>query len=283
MSTAAGSLRRLELPAAAVCGFGAEPFGFRHDLSRHEALSLEALARVCEAVPRPWLLNHDANREVITPVGTLVDDGRSIGDVVRGLEATCNWLVVRHAEHLSPYRDLLGEVVDQAAEIVDPGERSIGDRGATLFIASPRAVVPVHIDRHHNFLLQVKGTKKFTVGSFEDPAVQAREVERNFGPHPSGSHLLPERQHVFELGPGDGVYIPACAFHWASGGASTSAAFSCAFRTERTNQIELAYEFNAFLGRLGLPHRPPTGSRGDSVKASIVRLRRLRGSHGKIA
>lgn len=273
----------IELPAGAVCGFGAQPFGFRHGLSEHEAFTLETLARVCDAVPRPWLLNHDADRDPITPVATLVNDGRSMGDVVRGLEATCNWLVVRHAEHLSPYRDLLGEVIDQAAGIVDPGERSMGERGATLFIASPGAVVPIHIDRHHNFLLQIEGTKEFTVGSFEDPAVQAREIERHFGPHPSASHLLPPRQTVFRLEPGDGVYIPAYAFHWASGGSSTSVAFSCAFRTDMTDRIELAYELNAFLGRVGLPHHPPTGSRRDSFKASAVRLRRLRRSDGKVA
>jgi hypothetical protein len=264
----------LDLPAAASCGLGHEPFRFRHGLSDHEAFTAEAVAELCDAAPRAWIANHDADRELVTPRGTLINDDRPLGDVVRGLDRTCNWLVVHHLEHVSPYKGLLNAVIDEAAGTVDPGEGQMLDRGATVFTGSPGAIVPVHIDRHHNFLLQITGTKEFGVGSFEDAREQAREVARNFGSEPSGSHRMLTRQTLFRLAPGEGVYIPANAFHWVNGGPETSVAFSCAFRTELTERVELAQEFNGFLRRFGVPHRAPTGSARDGLKASVVRARR---------
>jgi hypothetical protein len=264
----------LELPLGGSCGLGEEPFQFRHRLAPSDGFSAEAVAELCDQVPRSWISNHDADRGLVTPRGTVIDDARPVGDVVRNLEGSCNWLVVRHLEHVPPYKGLLDLAVEQAARTLDDGDGRTLDRGATIFIASPGAVVPVHIDRHHNFLLQITGTKEFAIGSFEDSATQAREIERNFGPRPTGSHLVPTRHTVFRLGPGDGVYIPAYAFHWVTGGLEASVAFSCAFRTELTERIELAHEFNAFLSRLRLPARAPTGSGRDRLKASVVRLRR---------
>jgi len=264
----------LELPADATCAYGSRPFRFRHRLATDAAFSADAVARTCERLPRGWITIHEADREIITPVGTLIETPDSMHDVVHALEDTQHWVVVHHLEHVSPYRSLLGSVIDAVADNVDPAEGELGTRGATAFLASPGAVVPAHIDRHHNFLLQIRGRKEFTIGTFEDRAAEAREVERNFGPRPSGSHRLPERQERFDLEPGDGVYIPPFAFHWARGGAGESVAFSCAFRTERTDRVELAYEFNAFAARVGLPRRPPTGSARDRLKGSVVRLRR---------
>jgi len=264
----------LELPQGAACGLGAEPFGFRHRLVGHDAFDPDALGALCDSVPAAWIVNHDAERDLVTPRGTLIADDRRPSDVVRDLASTCNWFVVRHLEHISPYRGLLDSTVDEASATVVPSDGRMLDRGATVFLGSPHAVVPVHIDRHHNFLLQIIGTKEFGVGSFDDASVQAREIERNFGPRPAGSDLLPTHRTTFRLGPGDGVYIPANAFHWASGGPEASVAFSCAFRTEMTNRAELIYEFNAFMGRLRLPHRAPSGGATDAIKASAVRLRR---------
>ena len=45
--------------------------------------------------------------------------------------------------------------------------------GLNLLIASPRAVVPAHFDMHHNFLLQIEGTKEVMIGSYSDPTVGA--------------------------------------------------------------------------------------------------------------
>jgi hypothetical protein len=267
-------LEAIELPEKAICEFGAAPFAFRHRVFDLELFSTEALARLCDAVPRPWIANHDADRPIITPVGTHVQEDIPLGDVVRRLDQRCRWIVVRHLEHIAPYREALGEVVDRVSGTVVPAEGRMLHRGANVFIASPGAVVPVHLDRHHNFLLQMTGTKELTVGSFEDPTAESREVERDFAPRRAGSHHVPARQMQFQLGPGDGVYIPAYAFHWVSGGSDMSIAFSCAFRTERTERIELAHKFNAVLARAGLPRRPPTGSARDELKASVVRWRR---------
>ncbi len=264
----------LELPSSASCGVGKEPFHFRHPLAGHAAFSTEALIRLCETVPRAWISNRRADRDIVSPHGGPGTDDRPPVDVIRDLANAHNWLIVHHLEHVAPYTALLDKTVDAVTHAIDRREGKLLDRGAVAFAASPRAVVPVHIDRHHNFLLQITGTKEFVVGHFDTPAVQARELARAFGPNASSSHHVPTQQTVFRLGPGDGVYIPANAFHWVRGGSETSVAFSCAFRTERTETAELANEFDAALRRLGLPLRTPRGATLDGLKASVVRLRR---------
>jgi hypothetical protein len=264
----------LELPDASTCGLGREPFRFRHGLSDHPAFAIDALADLCDAIPQPWISHHLAEREIVTPSATLRDGDGSIGDVVRGLEHSNSWLVVHHLEHVSPYSRLLDACVEQAAPSVERGDGRVRDRGATTFIGCPGTIVPVHIDRHHNFLLQLRGTKALSFGWFEDPAIQARETERNFDSPAQGSHLLPSRRRSFRLGPGDGVYIPAYVFHWVEGGSEPSVAFSCAFRTELTERVELAHVFNAGLRRARVPYRTAAGSQGDRAKASAVLLAR---------
>lgn len=268
----------LELPEGAACGLGGEPFRFRHALSGHGAFAIDAVAELCDSIPRAWISHHVADRELVTPRATAKDDNGPLGEVVRELDRASSWLVVRHLEHVSPYTSLLDACVDQAAPTLERGDGRMLDRGATAFVGSPDAIVPVHMDRHHNLLLQLRGTKDLAFGWFDDPTVQAREIERNFDSPPHNSHLLPSRRRVFRLEPGDGVYIPAYVFHWVEGGSDASVAFSCAFRTELTERIELAHVFNAGLRRGRVPYRTATGSTRDVAKASAVRLvRRLKG------
>ena len=264
----------LTVPSGARLGLGSAPFRLSHRLAGHPAFQREALARLLDAVPRPWTLHQDAKREVVTPVARFISDERPLGDIIRNLEQTSAWLVTRHLEHVSPYRDLLDRCVHQVAPLVPSREGRTLDRGAMMVIGSPHAVVPVHIDRHHNLLLQIEGRKEFCVGWFDDPREQAREIGRNFGRRPSASHRVPDRQVSFHLGPGDGIYIPAYAFHWVQGAPGSSVALSCAFRTELTERAELAQVLNAELRRLGIPSRSPVGSRSDRLKASVVRLHR---------
>jgi hypothetical protein len=272
--TESGHQTGLEFPADAGCGFGREPFRFRHHLGAAGPFAMAALAELCDSVPRGWIAVHDGARPIVTPRGRLIAPGGPVSDVVLRLGEECRWLVVHHLEHISAYREPLDEVLEHCLALVDPTEGAILDRGATVFIGSPGAVVPVHLDRHHNFLLQIVGSKELIVGSFDDSDVQAREVERNFGRRSAGSHLVPERHVRFQLDPGDGVYIPANAFHWVEEAPGESVAFSCAFRTARSVRIEQALKFNANIGRLGLPRRPVTGSGRDALKALIVRVGR---------
>ena len=163
---------------------------FSHRLSGHPAFELEAIAELLEKAPRAWTLHQSGDRELVTPVSQLVTVDLPLGDVVRDLERTCYWLVTRHLELIAPYRELLAECVEETASSVPAPEGPIRDRGAMLVLGSPNAVVPAHLDRHHNFLLQLEGTKEFSVGWFRRRRVRREPWSAQFDrPSPAPDRL----------------------------------------------------------------------------------------------
>ena len=54
---------------------------------------------------------------------------------------------------------------------------------------------------HHNFLLQIEGTKEVMIGSFSDPSIGEGEIDRYFDQHNNNSRILPDVVSTFLLGP----------------------------------------------------------------------------------
>ena len=173
-------------------------------------------------------------------------------------------------EHLDGYGAVLDDVVDAVRPLLAPGEGRIEHSNANLLVGSPGAVVPVHFDRHHNFLVQVSGTKRVSVADHDDPVID-REIEHCFDAD-ENPRVLPLHAETFELAPGDGIYLPPYAFHWVEGGTDVSVAVSCEVRTTTSIRTQLAHECNARLRRLRLhPRAPGRSEQVDRAKAAAMR------------
>jgi hypothetical protein len=61
------------------------------------------------------------------------------------------------------------------SDAVAPG---MTQREAFIFVSSPKAVTPYHLDLEYNFLLQIHGTKTFHV--FDRTCVTEEELEKRF-------------------------------------------------------------------------------------------------------
>jgi hypothetical protein len=192
-------------------------------------------------------------------------------DVMRDIDHNSCWLVLWELERSPRYSDLLDECLDPVDALVGTREGGMTDRGMNVLASSPDAVVPAHFDMHHNFLLQVDGTKEVTVGSFGDPRVNEGAIDRFYDEGNNNARTLPDVATTFTLAPGDGVYIPPFAFHWVRGGPETSISLSCGFRTHATEQTNVVHECNARLRRLGLHPRPPgTSEHRDRAKVELL-------------
>jgi ribosomal protein L16 Arg81 hydroxylase len=177
-----------------------------------------------------------------------------------------------HLELLPAYRELVDEVIGA----IDRAEVS-----AAAFCTSPGAVVPVHVDRYHNLLLQIAGTKRIEIGRFPDAQRQQDAIDRDLGSPIGGAKVLPRPILTTELRPGDGVYVPAYAFHWTENGDEPSIAVSVAWSTPSMIELGRVHQYNRRLRQLHL--RPaPVGRRPavDHAKSIVVRIldrsRRLR-------
>jgi hypothetical protein len=253
--------------------FGSRPLAMRHELADHPAFGHAALLDVAERIPAAWGTAYRSGTEVLDARPTR--SGVPSPEVVRSIATNSSRLTLYHLEHLSPYRELLRAHLDEWEAMTGEREDGTVKRAANVFMGAPGAVVPAHFDRHHNLLLQISGTKQLTVGWFREPAHTRRETEREFDQGRHGIATLPTETITFDLGPGDGVYIPAYMFHWVVGGPAVSIALSCGYSTAVTQRAEMLHQTNARIRRLGLPTRPPGRSAAvDSGKLVLYRSAR---------
>jgi hypothetical protein len=250
--------------------FGRSPLLIRHHVDVAAPLfTRDALVARAADWPGPWVEHHQADLPFVLPSGKTDRLSVDPGEVVRGIETNGCWVVLWQVEHSPRYATFLDECLDRVDALVAGREGGVTSRGMNLLIASPRAVAPAHFDMHHNFLLQIQGTKDVMIGTFSDPRLAERAIDRYYDEHNNNLHVLPDVVSTFRLAPGDGLYIPPFAFHWVRGGDDASVGASCGFRTQWTEQLALVHAFNAKLRRLGV-HPVPAGRspRRDRAKAT---------------
>jgi hypothetical protein len=98
-----------------------------------------------------------------------------------------------------------------------------------------------------------------------------RAIERDLGQEHLNLDVLPSTLGEFELGPGDGLYLPPYAFHWVKGGTAVSVAVSCSLRTAESERTLVVHTYNVGMRRFGLSPRPVGSSRStDLIKASVL-------------
>jgi Cupin superfamily protein len=280
LSTQAPAARLLEVPAGEFAdAFGRSPFRVRHRLdAQHALLTRDALIARAADWPTPWLEHHRADLPFVLPTGETDQLAVNAGEVVRDIDSNGCWVVLWDLEHSPSYSQFLDECLEGVDTMVGDREGGLTSRGLNVLVASPGAVVPAHFDLNHNFLLQIEGTKDVMIGSFSDPSIGEREIDRYFDEHNNNARILPDVVSTFRLAPGDGLYIPPYAFHWVRGGSDASIGISCGFRTRLTEQTNLVHICNAKLRRIGLhPAAPGRSAHRDRAKiATLTWARRVR-------
>ena len=265
--------RLLDVSARALVeNLGSAPFAVRHHVGpRHPLLTREALIARAEDWPRGLSRHRSGNVSFVTPNMPNERLAVDTADVMREIDTNSCWLVLWELERSVRYSQFLDECLDRVDVLVGTREGGMTDRGMNVLASSPDSVVPAHFDMHHNFLLQIDGTKDVMVGSFSDPDVNERAIDRFYEERNNNARSLPDVAATFRLGPGDGVYIPPFAFHWVRGGRDTSITISCGFRTRATEQANVVHECNARLRRFGLhPDPPGTSMYRDRAKVELL-------------
>jgi hypothetical protein len=149
-------------------------------------------------------------------------------------------------------------------------------RAGWIFVSSPGAVTPFHMDHEHNFILQIRGKKRlYTWDPFDRVVVSERAQELFHDQHSRElvvwSEDFRKRARVFDLEPGLGGYMPSTSPHMVENGDGPSITISFTYYTDATRQRELVYRGNARLRRLGL-HPTPVGASPsrDRVKRAVL-------------
>jgi hypothetical protein len=288
-----------------TANFDRSPFKISHQLVDHPLLQLPRLIQLATDLGGPILYfrgDHSINQvddPMVEEKGVKRNfvDRRldrpelSVSETLAQIQSCNAWMQLRHVGADPEYAALLDQIVAECrvyAERVAPG---LSAPRADIFVSSPGATTPFHLDEEHNFLLQICGSKRLSIANGFNRAVLDRERLRSFfrgdGELAPYSQRLEEYSVHVELCPGEGVHIPPCHPHWVQNGQEVSISLGILWFSDVTARRRHLYRVNEWFERAGLQPSPP-GERPltDSIKALPVtikrRLRRaLSVSHGR--
>ena len=268
--------------------FDKKPFHIRHSLGDHPLFALPRLIELARKLPEAYV---EYNAGTL-PVGVRADqtprNGLSPEETVRRIAGNGSWMVLKNVQQDPEYGALLERCLEQVAEQAGSAMPRMTRREGFIFLSSPGAVTPFHLDPEHNFLLQIRGTKTVSMWDRDDRFVLPdAELEKFYAAFVHRN--LPWRDvfqttaWVVPLQPGQGLHFPVAVPHWVKNGPEVSISFSITFRSESSHRRELIHRANARLRRLGLSPRPPGRSvLLDSAKraafAALLELRKLAAS-----
>ena len=251
-----------------------------HELSDHPLLQLPALIELGKRQQaRKLVRTHAGTATAATSFAdapNLHPTGKDAEQTLSDLANANAWMSLLNVQADPTYRAFIDEILDEIRPAIDRVDPGMCYRAGWIFVTSPGAVTPFHIDHEHNFILQIRGTKRIYTWPHDDRAVVSEAALEKFHDHHSRELVtwkdeFRTRARIFDVGPGHGGYMPSTTGHMVENGPEPSITISFTYYTDSTRANELLYRGNARLRRLGLSPRPigvsPTR---DRVKHAVL-------------
>ena len=242
---------------------------FCHQLMAHPLLdigSLVELGQRLESKGRVRTHSNDAQAGTsFNSAPRLHPNARSAADTLAHIADAKAWMSLLNVQTDAQYRVLVDDVLDGIEHSIRSRDPGMCYRGGWIFVTSPRTVTPFHFDKEHNFLFQVQGRKKVYVWDHRDTATASEAARDRFHAcHERDllewSEALRERAQVFELQPGEGVYMPSTSPHMVENGDGPSITMSFTYYTRATRRDSLLHRAHYRLRGYGL-RLPAVGQR----------------------
>ena len=265
------------------------PFRLKHELNRHPIFELENLVELAKRLPTKQREYVFAKQEF----GTHEDleeykhaadnDELTTDELIQGIEKQNVVIVLRNVESDPAYGSFVNECLDSLSEFVEPVTGPISGRESFIFVSPPNAYTPYHYDPEQNFFMQIRGQKQMAVYDVNNreilPESALEEYYSNGQKITNCQSNLFEQYELFDLQPGEGVYVPVTAPHWVRTLDEISISVSINFRTPSSIRRDRVYRANRWLRKFGL--RPKPVSPQASTLAELAKSQLL-GVPGKI-
>lgn len=258
--------------------FDRRAFSLRHRLTDHPLFAIERLVELAQTLPSDQIEYNAGDLPVNQDPDLTPQNGLSAEETVQRIEHCDSWLVLKRVESDPDYRVLLDQCLDEIRDLSELIQPNMHQREGFIFVSSPGAVTPYHMDPELNFLLQIRGSKVMRVWDPADRVVISElDLEDYFS---SDSHRNLEyrdeyarRCDRFELTPGLALHVPMAVPHWVKNGDGVSVSFSITFRTAASRDRERLYQLNARLRSLGLsPHPVGASASRDAAKLGLYQV-----------
>jgi len=255
--------------------FNRLPFQLSHNLADHPLFDL---ARIEQLAERIWsegggdVTFHVAEKPIDGKWEDVRRQRRSLLDAIANIQTSDSWILIKGIQKVPEYDAILRKGIDELDEIVgDHLKEKIAWLDAYLFIASPHAVTPYHIDGESTFLMQVHGEKDYNIIDPNDRSIITDvEIENYYVGDLSAARFkdeCPDKAFVIHMKPGVGLHQPARSPHWVTNGDEFSVTLSFLFLTHEYTMHARVFQANHYLRKLGFsPVGPGRSAVRDSVK-----------------
>ena len=258
-----------------------KPGQLSHRLTDHPLLTLESLVELGKRLPRASVEYNAGDLPYGVDPEEVGHNGLSVEDTIRRIEECGSWMVLKHVDQDPAYKALLEEALGGLAQVIEPVSGEMLCKVGFIFVSSPGAVTPFHLDPEHNVLLQISGSKTMLIVEGDEQVVPPEKHEAY---HVGGHRNVPwqddyaARGQTFELVPGDAVHVPLMWPHWVKNGPEPSISFSITWKSEWVYEEADVRGMNHLLRRWGLdPAAPAPFPRRNPAKAYAYRaIRRAR-------
>ena len=154
---------------------------FRHELSSHPLLKIEAIADLADRLAAHSVVCDDAVKPLLVPGG---GPPRGVvsrpGDMIRDLESSGTWMTLLNVEQDHAYRDLMEECLEDLAPFAQRFAGDIRRPAGFIFVSSPDSVTPAHFDIEHSIPMQIQGKREeLGIGVFATRDDKEREIRRS--------------------------------------------------------------------------------------------------------
>jgi hypothetical protein len=262
------------------------PGKLTHKLAGHPLLTLESLVELGKRLPRKSVEYNAGDLPLGVDPDEVSHTGLSVEDTIRGIEECGSWMVLKNVDQDPAYKALLDEALGELAAVIEPVSGEMLTKVGFIFVSSPNAVTPFHLDPEHNVLLQITGSKTMMIVPGEKDVVPDEKHEAY---HVGGHRNVPwqddyeGRGEAFHLKPGEAVHVPLMWPHWVKNGPEPSISFSITWKSDWVYQEADARAMNHVLRKIGLnPASPPAFPKKSMGKAYAYRaLRKAKAGLGK--
>ncbi|MFZ0846957.1 MAG: cupin-like domain-containing protein [Pseudolabrys sp.] len=258
--------------------FPALPFAIRHRLAGDPLFSLARIVDLVRKLPADSIEYNSGKVSIGQDPKAIPVVDLDPAEVVRRIETCGAWMVLKHVDTHPAYRAVLEQALLSVARA--NGHASLKDAGfedirGFLFVSSPNATTPFHVDAEDNIFAHIHGEKYFTICDNRDGSVVSDdEIEHSITKHRNVAYSpdYESKSTCYSMQPGDGVFVPYLWPHWVRTGSKYSISLAITWKTEeamRKNDITVV---NSMLRRIGLPQRAPGYNPPlDAIKLALFR------------
>lgn len=204
-------------------------------------------------------------------------NGLSPEETIRRIAECRSWMVMKNVEADPEYASLMERCLADISDAAAASTGAMHRKEAFIFLSSPGAVTPFHMDPEHNILMQVRGAKTMHVYPPRDYSIVSPEQHEAY--HEKGHRNLVYREEfeatatAFDMRPGDAVYVPVKAPHRVKVADEVAVSFSITWRSRYSDAEARVHHMNHRLRRLGVrPRAPGEAPAIDAVKVMAHRV-----------